>query len=279
VGCPWEKRAFWKQPKEEDAMSEELRGTVLCVDDDEDERRALACLLEAAGLDVKEAATGDEGLRLAGGNPSLVVLDVNLPDIDGFEVCRRIKAHPATAAIPVLHLSGVFVHSGDVGRALAGGADGYLTKPVDPRVLLAWTKALLRTPSAEAEDRAAGTAEGQPVPPPPNNHPRSEQEGEAETELAPAEVPVGRGAFPGGSAAKDGDAFLGLAVALGLEACLAVLVILPLCGVRVPAWGLFFTVVPTLLLLALYGWASYRGRSKARDDSDDEEGASERRDE
>ncbi len=257
--------------QEEGEMNEELRGTVLCVDDDEDERRALAWLLEAAGLEVEEAATGGEGLRLAERHPSLVVLDVNLPDMDGFEVCRRIKAHPATAAIPVLHLSGVFVNADDVSRALAEGADGYLTKPVDPRVLLAWTKALLRAPSDTRIDRAPEADACLPAPPAANHHPRHEQVAAEPESSGAAELPAGWEAVPGVSAADDGDAFLGIAVALGLEACLAVLVILPLCGVAVPAWGVFFTVVPTLLLLAMCGWTSYRSRSRARDHSEDEE--------
>jgi DNA-binding response OmpR family regulator len=130
-------------------MRGSLRGTVLCVDDDEGERQALTLLLKGAGCEVAQAATGEEALRLAAGQPGLVVLDVNLPDIDGFEVCRRIKAHPATAAIPVLHLSGVFVTPADVSQARAGGADGYLTKPIDPQVLLARAEALLRDRPAE----------------------------------------------------------------------------------------------------------------------------------
>src|SRR3954468_6814367 len=131
------------------------RGTVLFVDDDEDTRFAVSHIFREAGFDVKEAATGREALRLAEEKPDLVILDVNLPDIDGFEICRRIKTHPATAAIPVLHLSGVFVRSEDKTQALEGGADGYLTKPAEPREVVATVKSLLRIRHAEEEARTA----------------------------------------------------------------------------------------------------------------------------
>jgi CheY-like chemotaxis protein len=243
------------QLRKEENMKEQLRGTVLCVDDDADERRALAWVLEAAGLEEEEAATGGEGLRLAARNPGLVVLDVNLPDIDGFEVCRRIKAHPATAGIPVLHISGVFVNPDDVNRALAEGADGYLTKPVDPQVLLAWTRALLRS----RPTRGSG-AEVFFEPIAVNGDPHPEFDTEGEKGDAPVYLPTGQTMLRAGGAGEDGDAFLGIAVALGIEACLAVLVVLPLCGVAVPGWAAFLALAPTLVLLALCGWAGRGGR-------------------
>src|SRR5262249_34508526 len=111
------------------AMADRPDPSILFVDDDETSRRAFSWLLRAARFRPSEAATGTEALRLAAEKPDLIVLDVNLPDIDGFEVCRRIKAHPATSAIPVLHMSGVFTSTLDRTHALEGGADGYLTKP------------------------------------------------------------------------------------------------------------------------------------------------------
>src|SRR5262249_43494221 len=83
-----------------------------------------------------------------------VVLDVNLPDIDGFEVCRRIKSHPSTTAIPVVHMSGVYVTTEDKAHALDEGACAYLTKPVEPRELIAQAKALLRLRQAQERARA-----------------------------------------------------------------------------------------------------------------------------
>jgi PAS domain S-box-containing protein len=136
-------------------MTERLQGTVLYVDDDAANRHAFVWLFRRAGFDVKEAATGGDALRLLAEKPDLVVLDVNLPDIDGFEVCRRIKAHPATTAIPVLHLSAVHVQPEDKRHGLAEGADVYLTKPVDPQDLLAQARALVRIHRVEERARAA----------------------------------------------------------------------------------------------------------------------------
>src|SRR3954452_11394587 len=88
-------------------MPTRARVVILFVDDDENNRYATAQFLRQAGeFEVQEAATGSEALRLARGQPDLVLLDVRLPDLNGFEVCRRIKMDSATASVPVLHLSG-----------------------------------------------------------------------------------------------------------------------------------------------------------------------------
>src|ERR1700694_5739798 len=104
-------------------MIEQPQGTVLYVDDNEAHRHAFSMIFREAGFEVKEAATGGEGLRLTAEKPDLVVPDVNLPDICGFEVCRRIKAHPATTAIPVLHLSALHLTPQDKARSLEEGAE------------------------------------------------------------------------------------------------------------------------------------------------------------
>src|SRR6516164_9775132 len=85
--------------------------SILYVDDDEVMRHAFTWILEREGFRTREATNGTEALRLAAEKPDLIILDVNLPDIDGFEVCRRIKSQPATSDIPVLHMSGVYVRS------------------------------------------------------------------------------------------------------------------------------------------------------------------------
>jgi PAS domain S-box-containing protein len=126
---------------------------ILYVDDDELTRLVMHNIFQGAGYEVREAANGTEALQLARERPDLVVLDVNLPDINGFEVCRRIKAHPSTHRIPVLHLSAKFVTSRDKAQGLEGGADGYLIKPVEPQELLAQVKALLRVHQAEEQAR------------------------------------------------------------------------------------------------------------------------------
>ena len=79
--------------------------TILAVDDNDAFRYSVVRRLRDAGFYVTEAATGAEALRLAREEPVLITLDINLPDIDGFEVCRRLKSDPVTREIPVLHLS------------------------------------------------------------------------------------------------------------------------------------------------------------------------------
>jgi PAS domain S-box-containing protein len=123
--------------------------SILIVDDDEAKRYSVAKILQKAGYVVAEATTGAEALRRAAEMPDLIVLDVKLPDMTGFEVCRRIKADPATASIPVLHLSTTFVDIEDRIHGLDGGADGYLTDVLEPLELIATVKALLRTRRAE----------------------------------------------------------------------------------------------------------------------------------
>lgn len=123
--------------------------TILTVDDDEATRYAVTRILRRAGFTVQEAKTGSEALRLAQESPALILLDVNLPDIDGFEVCRRLKTDPRTASIPVLHLSATCVHSENKVHGLEGGADGYLTGDVEPEELLATIKAFLRARQVE----------------------------------------------------------------------------------------------------------------------------------
>jgi PAS domain S-box-containing protein len=134
-------------------MADRSSPTILIVDDVEASRYTLARMLQKARFEVKEAATGREALRLAAEKPDLIILDVNLPDLSGYEVCKQIRAAPATAAIPVLHLSASFVDADNRAEGLEGGADGYLTYPVEPRELLANVGALLRVRRAEQEAR------------------------------------------------------------------------------------------------------------------------------
>jgi len=127
--------------------------TVLAVDDNDATRYSVARRLRDAGFHVIEAGTGAEALRLARQDPVLITLDINLPDIDGFEVCRRLKDDPATREIPVLHLSASCIAARDKVRGLEGGADAYLSEPIDPQELLATVKALLRMREAQREAR------------------------------------------------------------------------------------------------------------------------------
>jgi signal transduction histidine kinase len=125
------------------------------VEDNDALRYATSRILREGGFTVVEADTGAEGLRLARSQPDLMLLDVRLPDMSGFEVCRRMKADPATASIPVLHLSHTYGAGDKVAEGLDGGADAYLTQPAEPRVLLATIRALLRARTAETQLRTA----------------------------------------------------------------------------------------------------------------------------
>jgi signal transduction histidine kinase/DNA-binding response OmpR family regulator len=130
-------------------MAESETARALVVDDDVRVRAFLCAALQSAGWAVTQAGSGADALRLVASRPDLVVLDVGLPDLSGREVCRRIKAAPETATVPILMLSGVYVDSADRSQALEDGSDAYLTKPVTTRELLATTRALLRTARAE----------------------------------------------------------------------------------------------------------------------------------
>ncbi len=128
---------------------------LLVVDDDNAKRYLIATWLRRAGHTVIEAATGSEALAMAS-QAELVLLDVNLPDINGFEVCRRIKADPATAATPVIQVSATAVRVADRTHGLTQGADAYLAEPNEPDELLATVMAVLRY--SRARHRAELTA-------------------------------------------------------------------------------------------------------------------------
>jgi two-component system sensor histidine kinase/response regulator len=125
--------------------------SVLNVDDYAPGRYARTKILRQAGFDVIEAATGNETLRLASERkPSVILLDVNLPDMHGFEVCRRMRTNPALAATTILHISASSIQDQQQVRGLDTGADGYLVEPLDPAVLIATIKAFLRVRQAES---------------------------------------------------------------------------------------------------------------------------------
>ncbi|MGH7321305.1 MAG: response regulator [Candidatus Rokuibacteriota bacterium] len=110
---------------------------ILAVDDQEDNRRILRDLLTSASYEVIEATTGEEAVACAEAHrPDLILMDIQLPDIDGYEATRRIKANPALRGVPLIVVTS-YALSGDEAKALAAGADAYVSKPFSPRALLA----------------------------------------------------------------------------------------------------------------------------------------------
>ena len=122
------------------------RRKILIVDDYPGALYMRARTLSEAGYEVLEATRGEEALQIAAAvRPALVVLDVNLPDISGTEVCERLKHDPATAAIPVIQITGAWISEEARQRGLASGADAYLTEPVDQVTLLRYVVNLVET--------------------------------------------------------------------------------------------------------------------------------------
>ncbi|WP_167758666.1 response regulator [Zemynaea arenosa] len=122
-----------------------MPNSVLNVDDNEAGRYAKTRLLRNAGFRVAEAATAAEAMEcIAEDPPRLVLLDVKLPDLDGRELCRRIKDDPATSHIKVVHTSAAYITQSDVESGLENGADGYLTSPVEPVELVQTLRSLMQ---------------------------------------------------------------------------------------------------------------------------------------
>ena len=131
-------------------MAQEAKGTILVVEDEEAIASFVAAYLRNDGFTVRMTASGREALRLfASETPSLVVLDLMLPDIDGIEVCKRIRQ---TSDVPILMLT---ARDEDVDKiiGLEVGADDYLTKPFNPRELVARVKSILRRAAPERRER------------------------------------------------------------------------------------------------------------------------------
>lgn len=123
---------------------------ILVIEDEEVTRYSLDWALRKGGFRVIEASTGATGLSLLEEKPDLVILDIHLPDMSGFEVCRLIKSDKNTASIPVLHMSAAYSKASDKILGLELGADAYLIHPIEAPELLATVNALLRMRKSEA---------------------------------------------------------------------------------------------------------------------------------
>ena len=126
-------------------------GTILYVDDTEAQRYAVSRVLRNAGFHVLEARTGQQALDLSNPSPDVIILDVNLPDISGIEVCKRLKAGESTARTPIMQVSATAVSTEARVAGLEGGADAYLTQPIEPQELVATVRALLRVRRSEEQ--------------------------------------------------------------------------------------------------------------------------------
>ncbi|WP_141734694.1 response regulator [Oligoflexus tunisiensis] len=131
-------------------MHSKAASTILHIDDKEANRYVIRRILEREGYKVLEAATGETGLQMTRTeSPDLVILDVKLPRMNGFEVCQRIKSDPGLRYTPVLHLSSYYNRVEDKAHGLQEGADAYLISPIEPIELVATVRALLRVKHAE----------------------------------------------------------------------------------------------------------------------------------
>ena len=110
---------------------------ILIVDDYPGARYLRSRILSDAGYEVVEGSTGGEAINLARSeHPALILLDVNLPDISGVDVCEQLKRDPVTSAIPVIQITGAWLSDDARQRGLASGASAYLVEPVDDVLLL-----------------------------------------------------------------------------------------------------------------------------------------------
>ena len=116
---------------------------ILVVEDQEENRYLLRRLLTRAGYDMIEAVSGEDGIASAEAHrPDLILMDIQLPGLDGYEATRRIKANPALQSIPIIAVTS-YALSGDEAKALAAGCDAYVAKPFSPRELLTTIRSYL----------------------------------------------------------------------------------------------------------------------------------------
>ena len=110
---------------------------ILVVEDQEDNRQILRDLLGNAGYELIEAENGEQALAaITKQRPDLILMDIQLPIMDGYEATRRIRANPDMTAIPIIAVTS-YALAGDEAKALAAGCNAYVTKPFSPRALLA----------------------------------------------------------------------------------------------------------------------------------------------
>ncbi|MCX8037990.1 MAG: response regulator [Candidatus Sumerlaeia bacterium] len=145
-------------------MADESK-TILIVDDDEDIRQFLSDLLASEGYPSREAGAGHEGVEAAlRFKPALILLDIMMPGMDGYEVCERLKADPTTRDIPIVMVT-VRNDIADISRSLVTGASGFVVKPFDPECLLKTVAMILSGRPFEAYQQTTPVVLVSPPPP------------------------------------------------------------------------------------------------------------------
>jgi len=125
-------------------MGNDSSATILYIEDDLPNRVLIKRVLEAEGYEVREAESGSEGLQIAQAErPALILVDINLPEMDGFEVTARLRAMPELGAVPIIAVT-ANVMKGDREKTLAAGCSGYIEKPIDVDLLPVQLAAFLR---------------------------------------------------------------------------------------------------------------------------------------
>jgi two-component system cell cycle response regulator DivK len=127
-----------------------MRKKILVVEDTEDNRQILRDLLGMAGYEMVEAHDGAQGVAMAAEHkPDLILMDIQMPVLDGYEATRRIKADPALASIPIVAVTS-YALSGDEAKTRAAGCNDYIAKPYSPRQMLAKVREIIGV--GESED-------------------------------------------------------------------------------------------------------------------------------
>ena len=117
--------------------------TILLVEDNPHNRKIFSGMLSHAGFTVLEAEDGHEAMNLAELSPDLILMDLSIPGIDGWEVTKRLKSAPKTKTIPIIALT-AHAMRGDEERAIVAGCDGYLAKPISPKKVVEEVKRYLK---------------------------------------------------------------------------------------------------------------------------------------
>jgi two-component system, cell cycle response regulator DivK len=126
-----------------DTSAPAMTKCILVVEDQEDNRQILRDLLGNAGYELTEAENGEEAIAaVAKRRPDLILMDIQLPIMDGYEATRQIRTNPDLKSVPIIAVTS-YALAGDEDKALAAGCDGYVTKPYSPRQLLAKVRTYL----------------------------------------------------------------------------------------------------------------------------------------